>query len=50
MVAWGKGERVIRKRNYLFGATNGERKKMVSLAAGAGLSVPGTYGQRTMTK
>ena len=42
-------------RDYSFGVllcsgvTNGEREKRVSLAASVGLSIPGFYGQRTMT-
>ena len=36
-------------RDYLYGVSNGEWEKKVSLAASAGLSFPGIYGQRTMT-
>ena len=32
-----------------FGVTNGERERKISLAASTGLSIPGIYGQRTMT-
>ena len=36
--------------DYLFGVTNEEREKSFSLAASAGLSIPGIYDQRTMSK
>ena len=38
-----------RRYFYLFGITNGDKEKRASLAASAGLSFSGVYGQRTMT-
>ena len=35
-------------RDYLFAVTNGKREKRLTLAAGAGPSFSGIYGQRTM--